>query len=238
MRKSLGSKRREISETGRAEIVQLYHDQVDDGEVAKVFPATAFGYREIRVERPLRLAFEVTPERLDTLESNRALVRLVDDERRVLREALLELLQSRFTDREAFEAALAKALVSRGLKLETLVRKAIVAALGERDESAHICRVAMGQPEPDPDLRDYELVPLTEDWRNYVAREVMPFVPDAWVDEDYRDGRDGQVGRVGYEINFNRYFYRYVPPRPLQVIDAELKQLEAEIAGLLREIVA
>ena len=81
-------------------------------------------------------------------------------------------------------------------------------------------------------------MPLKEDWRDYVAREVTPFVPDAWVDESYRDAQDSEVGRVGYEINFNRYFYRYVPPRPLEEIDAELKALEAEIAGLLKEVAA
>ena len=79
---------------------------------------------------------------------------------------------------------------------------------------------------------------LGEDWREYVAREVTPFVPDAWVDESYRDDKDGEVGRVGYEINFNRYFYQYVPPRPLGEIDADLKSLEREIAGLLAEVVA
>ena len=71
-----------------------------------------------------------------------------------------------------------------------------------------------------------------------MAREVTPFVPDAWVDQTYRDERDGEIGRVGYEINFNRYFYKYIPPRPLAEIDAELKQLEAEIAGLLKEVAA
>lgn len=71
-----------------------------------------------------------------------------------------------------------------------------------------------------------------------MAREVTPFVPDAWVDENYRDARDGEIGRVGYEINFNRYFYRYVPPRPLAEIDAELKTLETEIAGILKEVAA
>jgi type I restriction enzyme M protein len=81
-------------------------------------------------------------------------------------------------------------------------------------------------------------VPLKEDWQNYVTREVTPFVPDAWVDESYRDGSDREIGRVGYEINFNRYFYKYVPPRPLAEIDEELKTLEAEIAGLLKEVAA
>jgi type I restriction enzyme M protein len=118
------------------------------------------------------------------------------------------------------------------------VRKAILAALSERDEEADICRDAKGNPEPDTDLRDHELVPLGEDWRDYMAREVLPFVPDAWVDESYRDERDNHVGRVGYEINFNRYFYKYVPPRPLEEIDAELRQLEAEIAALLQQVTA
>jgi len=85
-------------------------------------------------------------------------------------------------------------------------------------------------------LRDHELVPLKEDWRDYVAREITPFISDAWVDETYRDARDREIGRVGYEINFNRYFYRYVPPRPLHEIDAELKTLEVEIARLLQEV--
>ncbi len=84
-------------------------------------------------------------------------------------------------------------------------------------------------------MRDRELAP-DQDWREYVAREVLPFVPDAWVDQTHKDDRDKGVGRVGYEINFNRYFYRYVPPRPLAEIDAELKSLEAEIAGLLQQV--
>ena len=118
----------------------------------------------------------------------------------------------------------------------TYIKQAIIAALSERDEEADICTDKDGNPEPDTDLRDNELVPLKESWRDYVAREVTPFLPDAWVDETYRDARDRQIGRVGYEINFNRYFFSYVPPRPLAEIDAELKALEAEIAGLLQEV--
>lgn len=117
-------------------------------------------------------------------------------------------------------------------------KKAILSALSERDEDADICTDSQGNPEPDTELRDHELVPLKEDWKEYVSREVTPFVPDAWVDEIYRDAHDGGVGRVGYEMNFNRYFYLYVPPRPLEVIDEELKALEAEIAELLKEVAA
>ena len=131
-----------------------------------------------------------------------------------------------------------KLLKAQGIKIGAPVKKAILAALSERDEDADICTDKDGNPEPDTELRDHELVPLGEDWRDYVAREVKPFVPDAWVDESHRDARDGEVGRVGYEINFNRYFYKYVPPRPLDEIDAELRALEAEIAGLLKEVAA
>ena len=133
---------------------------------------------------------------------------------------------------------MSKAFKGAGIKISAQIKKGILSALSERDETADICRDAAGRPEPDTELRDHELVPLKEDWRDYVAREVTPFVPDAWVDESYRDERDREVGRVGYEINFNRYFYKYVPPRPLTEIDSELKQLEAEIAGLLRQVAA
>jgi len=143
-----------------------------------------------------------------------------------------------FTNRAEFEKALTAALRLARIKVGAPVRKAVLAALSERDDEADICTDRNGKPESNTDLRDHELVPLREDLRDYMRREVLPFVPDAWVDEGHRDIRDRQVGRVGYEINFNRYFYKYVPPRPLEEIDAELKALEAEIAGLLKEVAA
>ena len=122
------------------------------------------------------------------------------------------------------------------MKIAAPIKKAMLSALSERDATAVICCDSDGKPEPDFELRDYELVPLREDWHTYISREVTPFVPDAWVDETYKDDADKGVGRVGYEINFNRYFYRYVPPRPLAEIDAELKILETDIAALLKEV--
>ena len=89
---------------------------------------------------------------------------------------------------------------------------------------------------PDDDLTDYENIPLGTDIRDYMAQEVLPHAPDAYVDETFRDEYDGQVGVVGYEINFNRYFYEYQPPRDLEEIDAELKAVEAEIAAVLAEV--
>lgn len=242
MRKSLGSKRREIPDEVRADIVRLYegflNGEAGEGGVAKIFDAADFGYREIRIERPLRLNFQASAERIARLRNEKAFMRLSEEEREEIEVVLLALGGKLFTNRDAFEKVLSKALKAGGVKIGGPTKKTILAALSERDEEADICTDKDGNPEPDTDLRDHELVPLKEDWRDYVAREVTPFVDDAWVDESYRDARDREIGRVGYEINFNRYFYRYVPPRPLEEIDAELKALDAEIAGLLQQVSA
>ena len=243
MRKSLGSKRREIPPESCDEIARIYAEMLngdgDWGDVSKIFATTDFGYREIRVERPLKLAFANTPEALETLREAKPFQKLDEvDQSRVL-DGLQDHLPAdeRWIDRDDFDKALSAALRRASVKIGAPVRKAILSALSERDEDAEVCTDKNGNPEPDTDLRDHELVPLSEDWRAYVQREVLPFVPDAWVDESYIDAQDGGVGRVGYEINFNRYFYKYVPPRPLEEIDAELKALETEIAGLLQEVV-
>ncbi|NTE33334.1 type I restriction-modification system subunit M [Agrobacterium tumefaciens] len=242
MRKSLGSKRREIPEDARADIVRLYegflNGESGESDVSKIFNVSEFGYREIRVERPLRLNFQASEDRIARLANEKAYQKLTDDEREEIEVALLGMGDGIFTNRDAFEKALGKALKAEGIKVGGPVKKAILSALSDRDEDADVCLDKDGNPEPDTDLRDHELVPLIEDWRDYMKREVLPFVKDAWVDESYIDGRDWQIGRVGYEISFNRYFYRYVPPRPLDEIDAELKALEAEIAGLLKEVAA
>lgn len=243
MRKSLGSKRREIPEEARHDIVRIYQAGLTGegleewSEYTKIFDVADFGYREIRVERPLRLNFQASPERVARLKDDRVFKRLNPDEQEALLEALQRLPNTLFTNRDAFEKALSRVLKEAGVKVGAPVKKAVLTALSERDENADVCVDSKGNPEPDPELRDTELVPLKEDWREYFSREVAPFVPDAWVDENYRDARDGEVGRVGYEINFNRYFYKYQPPRPLAEIEAELKQLEAEIMTLLREVV-
>ena len=130
----------------------------------------------------------------------------------------------------AFEAALKSAAKAAGLKLDAPLKKAILAALSERDETAAVCLDAKGAPEPDPELRDTENVPLGEDVDEYVAREVLPYVPDAWVSQAVRDPQDGGLGKVGYEINFNRYFYVYSPPRSPR----RLRRRSARLRGRLR----
>lgn len=250
MRKSLGDKRHEITDDQIREITRLFR-AFEESEHVKIFDTTDFGYRKITVERPLRLNFAITPERIERLRSERAFVNLattrkkgeagaaeVAEGKRMQREilALLHAMESDrvYTNREEFRRVLATGF--DGMDLRAPVRRAILSALGERDENASVCVDAKGQPEPDPDLRDTENVPLGESVYDYVEREVKPHVPDAWIDESVVDAKDGGVGRVGYEINFNRYFYTYTPPRPLAEIEAEIKSLEAEILGMVREM--
>ncbi len=258
MRPSLGSKRRLIPDDARAEIVRIYdgflNGEAGYGDVSKIFPTTAFGYREIRVERPLRLKVAFTYQRVEALyrpipqmdaaphllfRNLTEKFKLRSDEQNVLLSAFIYGRKGKFwMSRDGFLEEIKAYFDLNEVRLPAPALKELLSYFGETDPDAEICTDANGNPEPDPKLRDHELVPLAEDWETYFEREVLPFVPDAWVDQSYTDPSDGEVGRVGYEINFNRYFYQYVPPRPLAEIDAELKALEAEIAGLLKEVVA
>jgi type I restriction enzyme M protein len=221
MRKSLGSKRKQLKEDQIADIARQ-HDACEAGAISKVFQTTDFGYRRITVERPLRMAFEVTPERLAVYAATKGAEHA----------DLFAKVTGRFDNLPGFLLAAGVKKLSKG------ALKAMLASLGEKDPAAQPMLDDKKQPLPDADLREFENVPLSQDIRDYFTREVLPHVPDAWIDEAKRDEKDGQVGVVGYEINFNRYFYQYQPPRPLTAIDAELKAVEAEIAALLGEVTA
>jgi len=224
-RKSLGNKRNDIAPGQIAEIVRL-HGDFAEGKLSKIFDGEDFGYRQITVDRPLRVRYEATDGGLERFLASKAVVALAvgDDELRVrLTEAFSAAGQADTTDRRAAEKAVTAAL--RDIDVEDKkAAKEMVRALTVRDEAAP---VVMGKdgPEPDPDLRDTEEVPLKEDVQAYFGREVTPYVPDAWIDESRT--------KIGYEIPFTRHFYEYVPPRPLDEIDAEIRQLEEEIQGLL-----
>ena len=160
-------------------------------------------------------------------------MRPVDDR---LRNLLSNLPGTTVTDRRAFQDILDSALKEAEMKLPAPAKRAVFNALSERDETAAVCRRNNGDLEPDPQLRDIERVPLSESIEDFFEREVLPHVPDAWIDESKRDLKDGQVGVVGYEINFNRHFYRYTPPRPLEEIERDIQTIEADIMRLLGEV--
>ncbi len=265
LRKSLGAKRREVPLERKEEILQLLAEfedgairkVVQDGEerevvVSRIYPTTHFGFRKITVERPLKLDFQASPERTARLEEERTFVNLAvsrkkgeakakdeeagQEQQAEIRALLQNLPDELFLDRAVFEAELSQAAQEAKLKLAAPIKKAIFSALSERNEEAEICRDREGLPEPDPQLRDTERVPLLEDVESFFEREVKPHVPDAWIDTKRRDARDGQVGLVGYEINFNRYFYEYVPPRPLEEIEADIRSIGQEIVMALAEL--
>lgn len=249
MRKSLGDKRHEITDEQANEIVRLY-GTFREGEHVKIYPTTHFGYRRVTIERPLRLNFQASPDRLARLRDERAFANLATSKKKgaagAKEVAEGEAFQNAITkalgalpadkiwkDRPAFEAALDGVIESAKLNAPAPVCKAILSALSERDETANVCLDAKGKSEADADLRDTESVPLDEGVAAYVEREVKPFLSDAWVDETTRDEKDGGIGAVGYEINFNRYFYTLKPARELEKIDVEIRAVEAEILDLL-----
>ncbi|MEX0973609.1 MAG: class I SAM-dependent DNA methyltransferase [Solirubrobacterales bacterium] len=245
MRKSLGEKRKQISEEQIAEITRLYGD-FEEGEQVKVFPNEAFGFLRITVERPLQLRWEVTEETVAIALAAKAVLKLSEEVQLAVRELLDGYRGKQFaTERELVELLGAAAA---DLGLSASAQKAIWAGLAVRDEKAPMITDRKDNPKPDPDLRDNENVPLpavavsfeedpTERFEtlayrtavdDYVRDDVLPYVPDAWVDH----GRT----KIGYEIPLTRHFYKYVPPRPLEEIDAEIRALEDEIQRLLAEV--
>lgn len=295
MDKSLGNKRNELSDDHIRELVRLYAQYGKDGDheatsevlvdgkperriCSKIFENREFGFLKITVERPLRLNFQASSERIAKLDEQSAFVNLASSKKRkddaayraeiaagqetqaAIKAALQGLGSPKegekplYRNRPAFEAVLEAALKKAAIKAGAPVRKAILAALSERDPKADICLDAKGNPEPDADLRDTEIVALPDDielplplgydnetdhdkllalvkdhCEDYLKAEVLPHVPDAWIDHSKT--------KVGYEIPLTRHFYVYQPPRPLDVIAGEISQLEKDIMAMLSEVV-
>ncbi|WP_223616397.1 class I SAM-dependent DNA methyltransferase [Pseudomonas sp. BF-B-30] len=234
MRKSEGNKRRFINDEQIQQIARLYADY-QSGENVRVVNYRDFGYRRIKVQRPLRLVVKVSEEGINAFQASKVFAKLDEHEQTgwvsLLREHLGQTHPYAWFDTLAIKANKA-GLGKAGKPLAT----ALEAALGVRDPDAPEVLDASGKCMPDKEAEDFEIVPLHQEIDEYMAAEVLPHASDAWVDANYTDDKDGQVGKVGYEINFNRYFYKYTLPRDLHEIDAELKAVEKEIAALLDEV--
>ncbi len=235
MRKSLGDKRKFLTADQINEITRLYSEALhiaDDPEhpqhaKVKVFANEDFGYRRITVDRPLKLRFEVTEETLTQVRESKPIAKALDVD--LFTAALKPLVGRTWQTKRAAWDAIRSAMAEGGVLWPTGApfQKALREVIGVRDPEGEV-QLVKGDPEPDPELRDYENVPLHEDVDDYLRREVLPHVPDAWIDHTKT--------KIGYEIPFTRHFYVYKPPRPLAEIDAELKALEAEIQELLGEV--
>ena len=237
MRKSLGSKRQYITEDQIGELVRLY-GCFEQTAHSKIFTIDAFGYRRITVERPLRLNFQTSAERIAKVLEEKAIEKLDSTAKQRLNQALQAMDASVLhRNREQFSKLLKKALTAHSATLSTPELKALLNALSERDPEADIC-TTKGRPEADAGLRDNENVPLGESVHDYFQREVIPHVPDAWIDESKRDEQDGEVGIVGFEIPFNRHFYVFQLPRPLSEIDRDLKACTDRIKQMIEGLSA
>lgn len=235
MRKSLGDKRKYLASDQIGEITRLWGEALDvAGDEshplhgrAKIFNNRDFGYQRVTVERPLKLRFEITDETLATLGEAKPIRKLEDPKGFVA--ALRPLAGKTWWTKDEAILAIKDAVVDAGgtWPTGTPFAKALREAIGVRDPEGEI-QTVKGKSEPDPELRDYENVPLDEDVEEYLQREVLRHVPDSWIDHTKT--------KIGYEIPVTRHFYVYEPPRPLSEIDAELKQLEVEIQELLGEV--
>ncbi|WP_206510376.1 SAM-dependent DNA methyltransferase [Rhodococcus sp. BGS-1C] len=233
MRKSLGSKRKQLRDEDIKLICQLYDDfrhddKPDEPALSKVFDNNDFGYRTITVERPLQLSFHVHEGTADQVLASKAIAKLSAAEQQAVRDAFTELTGGSWSNRDTFIAGVKIALKSAGMpKPAVSVVKSIWTTVGQYDPGADVV-TTKGKPEVDSSLRDTENVPMSEDIEEYFAREVLPHVPDAWIDL-------GKT-KTGYEIPFTRHFYRYTPPRPLDEIQKDLRGLVSEIQILLAEV--
>jgi type I restriction enzyme M protein len=221
MPKSLGEKRKRIPEAAIAEITRWYAD-FDETETSKVFDNEAFGFRRVTVERPLRVRVDVegAGERLVAQDG-----KLGDDVVAAVNTAVAGLDVPAGTSITDATARITKVLP----KLPAAKRKLALSAFLPRDPDGEVVTDRHGAPEPDPELRDQESIPMVDSVEDYIAREVLPHAPDAWVDHTKT--------MVGYEIPLMRHFYRCVEPRPLEQIDAEIDEVEREILRLLEAVV-
>lgn len=224
-KRSLGDKRRHMTSAQIARIVKLYGVEAE-GEISKFFDNADFGYTRITIERPLRLRYQMVPE--DKARFLDAVPHLLDDVQAIDK----TLGREPQCDWNAVWTRIEKLLHQRLSRWRASEQRLFRSVFTQKDPAAEpVVKGGLdGEYEPDPDLRDFENVPLKDDIDDYFDREVRPHVPDAWMDRT--------KDKIGYAINFNRHFYKYTPPRRLEEIDEDLKQAEEEILRLLNEMTA
>ncbi|HOY63953.1 MAG TPA: SAM-dependent DNA methyltransferase, partial [bacterium] len=201
LRKNLGKKNCELADEDIARICDVFL-KFEETEQSKIFPNKAFGYWKVTVERPMRVR-DIDPQRAYTPKE----IKAFKDAGRVDESAPPVI-------RKIHKPGKAEADPVRGLFPATIAGKKCVV-----------------EYEPDSDLRDTEQVPLLEDGgiEAFIRREVLPHVPDAWVDEE--------SAKIGYEVSFTRYFYKPKPMRTLEEIRSDIVALDKETEGLLGQII-
>ena len=239
LRKNLGNKRYEVSDEQAKELVEWYVDGKVNAK-SVIVPAEDFMFRQVTVQRPIRMKIVYAADKASSLFESKAMSKLPADQQK----AILDALAAKGTEPQPY--AWAEKATDIAFKRMTgkkppkaQVVKAIVATFGIRDEQAEPARDKKGQLIPDPDLKDYENVPYNKPIAEYMAEEVLPYAPDAWVDTSVVDDgvlRDGGIGIVGTNISFNKYFYEYKQQRAPEEIAKEIMDLEEQTAAMMKEL--
>ena len=248
MRKPLGEKRKELTEGNIADVTRIY-GAFQETEESKIFDTEDFAYHEVVVERPLRLSFQATADAIEALKQSKPFLDLATSRKRTeparneeieagkrVQDAVIDTLEAFdashvYLNRDEFKGLLREGIKDRGEKIGIAALRKIVAEFGTKNPDAGICVDVKGNPEPDLDLRDTEQIPFHEDIEAYFQREVIPYAPDAWIDHTKT--------KIGYEIPFTRYFYKYEelgdPVETLAEIQALSASVQADIANLFSE---
>jgi type I restriction enzyme M protein len=255
MRKPLGEKRKMFTDEHIKALTSIYGDALlgaSKSELCKIFNEDDFAYWKVTVERPLRLNFQASAERIELIREQTAFANLATSRKRKSEEIAAEVAEGQklqgailaairtidgsvmYKNRNEFIKMLSKEFKKAGLEVNTPLLKTILAALSEKDETADICTDAKGNPEPDTDLRDNEQIPFT--WKvtekeaidDYIEREVKPYAPDAWVDYSKT--------KKGYEIPFTRHFYKYTELGDAEETLLDIQSLGAKIQTAIAEL--
>jgi len=240
MDETLGEKRYKLSSDHIKTITEIFGELKTNGR-SKILPNEEFGYRRIVIDRPLRMKFQATPDRIESLHDERAFTNRDEETQEAMKNALNSLdAEKVWMNRDKFIEDVKLCMNMNGVEVRNSVYNAIERALGERDPEADIVRNSKGEPEHDTDLRDREKVPLDQDPHEYFEENVKPHLENAWINTSskYHDEKDGNLGVVGYEIGFSRYFHEINSHRSIEDIDRDLNDVEEEISDRLNKVVS
>ena len=217
MRKGMGMKRRELTPEKRLEIADAYA-AFEDSDISRILTPDDLGFRDVPVYRQRRLAVQVTDEAVTAAMTHRS---ATPDHEAIIR-AIDGTEYNDLPNTLKFEATKAKVKMPAGL-IDT-----IMGAVGVDDPKAAPSVDRRGNPVVVPGSDMIERIPLTEDVDEHMAREVLPFAPEAIWDRDKE--------KIGYEIPFTRIFYVPEPVRSLEEIDADVAKAMDELAAMFKEV--
>lgn len=221
LRKNLGNKNCEIPESNRKEIVKLYMDfDKADKEKSLVLDNKEFGHIAIDVLVPLKLKLVVTDEALSKLKS----------ENSSLHDIVVNVLKAENESFNRFMNLVEKQAKKEKVKLPAKSKKLIRELFTEISDDGEIVYDNKGNPEPNKDLKDTEIIPLLYDGgiEKYLEKEILPYNPDAYYDMSSLT--------IGYEISFSKYFYKPKELRSLDDIIGDIEEIEENTDGLLASI--